>query len=170
MLRNTMIICVAAATLALAPLIGGTAMLVPAAIAAPDPDDANGHGGRPTVEKEAITVTFLDDFILDVCGIATQTTLTQRTTTKTYPDGYTTVHVNGEFVPVDPRIASERDAFTDVIEPDGTVTTKGLAIRLYRKGDGTVIRDAGWVRFLENALIVRGPHPFLDTDPADVFC
>lgn len=140
------------------------------AIAAPDPQGANGHGGRPTIEKEATTVTFHDSFIQDVCGIATQTTLTQRTTTKTYPDGYTTVHVNGELVPDDPRIASERDAFTDVIAPDGTLTTIGLAIRLYRKGEGTVIRDAGWVRFLEDGLIVRGPHPFLDTDPADVFC
>ena len=155
---------------ALAAGLLGVAMLVPAASAAPDPEDPNGHGGQPTVEKEATTVTFHDSFIQDVCGIATQTTLTQRTTTKTYPDGYTTVHVNGELVPDDPRIASERDAFTDVIEPDGTVTTKGLAIRLYRKGEGTVIRDAGWVRFLEDGLIVRGPHPFLDTDPADVFC
>jgi hypothetical protein len=46
----------------------------------------------------------------------------------------------------------------------------GLAIRLYRRGQGTVIRDAGWVRFLENGLVVRGPHPFPETDPAEVYC
>jgi hypothetical protein len=45
----------------------------------------------------------------------------------------------------------------DFVAPDGTVTTKGVAIRLYRQGEGTVIRDAGWVRFLEDGLVVRGP-------------
>ncbi len=138
----------------------------PAATAAPE----RGHGGKPTVEHEAIQETFFDDFIFDLCGVATNTTLTQRVTVKTYPDGYQTVHVVSEFVPDDPRIASERNAFTDVIETDGTLTTKGLAIRLYRKGEGTIIRDAGWVRFLEDGLVVRGPHPFLETDPADVYC
>ncbi len=150
-----------------------TSILAALAVAASAPAAAAedfGHGGRPTVEHEAIEVTFFDDFILDTCGMATQTTLKQRTTTKTYPDGYTTVHVNAEYVPDDPRIASERDAFTDEIEPDGTLTTKGLAIRLFRKGEGTIIRDAGWVRFLEDGLVVRGPHPFLGTDPAEVFC
>ena len=128
-----------------------------------------GGGGGPTVEREVIEETFFDEFILDICGVETDTTLTQRTTTKMFPDGSQTVHVNAEFVPVDPRIASERNAFTDRIAPDGTLTTVGLAIRLYRKGRGTVIGDAGWVRFLENGLVVRGPHPFLETDPADVY-
>ena len=131
---------------------------------------ATAAGGKPTVEREVVNETFFDDFILDICGVATNTTLTQRTTTKTFPDGSQTVHVNAEFVPDDPRIASERNAFTDRIAPDGTLTTGGLAIRLYRKGEGTVIRDAGWVRFLEDGLVVRGPHPFLETDPADVYC
>jgi hypothetical protein len=131
---------------------------------------APGHGGKPTVEREAIEVTFFDEFILDICAVETNTTLTQRMTTKTFPDGSQTVHVVADFVPDDPNIASERDAFTDFVAPDGTVTTKGLAIRLYRQGEGTVIRDAGWVRFLEDGLVVRGPHPFLNTDPADVYC
>ena len=56
------------------------------------------------------------------------------------------------------------------LDPDGTRTVKGLAIRLYRHGEGTIIRDAGWVRFLENGLLVRGPYPFIETDPADVYC
>lgn len=131
---------------------------------------APGHGGRPTMERSASTVTFFDDYIFELCGVATDTTLTERVVTKTYPDGSQTVHINAWFVSEDPRIASEQDARTDVIEPDGTRTVKGLAIRLYRKGEGTIIRDAGWVRFLEDGLLVRGPHPFLETDPADVFC
>jgi hypothetical protein len=47
---------------------------------------------------------------------------------------------------------------------------KGLAIKVYRKGEGTIIRDAGWVRFLQDGVLFRGPHPFLETDPAEVFC
>ena len=57
------------------------------------------------------------------------------------------------------------------IAPDGTLTIVGLAIRLFRQGEGTIIRDAGWLRLLEDGLTVRGPHPYiLDTDPADVYC
>jgi hypothetical protein len=151
-------------------LAGPAVVIAALAAIAPAPAMAGASGGKPTVEREVINETFFDDFILDICGVATNTTLTQRTTTKTFPDGSQTVHVNAEFVPDDPRIASERNAFTDRIAPDGTLTTGGLAIRLYRKGQGTVIRDAGWVRFLEDGLVVRGPHPFLETDPADVYC
>ena len=152
--------------------LAGPAVVVAAlaVIATAPAATAGASGGKPTVEREVINETFFDDFILDICAVATNTTLTQRTTTKTFPDGSQTVHVNAEFVSDDPRIASERNAFTDRIAPDGTLTTGGLAIRLYRKGEGTVIRDAGWVRFLEDGLVVRGPHPFLETDPADVYC
>jgi hypothetical protein len=141
-----------------------------AAVAAPGTGGPGGHGGKPTVERESFTETFFDDFIFDICGVVTDTTQRQRTTTKTFPDGFQTVHVNAEFIPENPAIASERNAFTDVIQPDGTLTTVGLAIRLFRHGEGTVIRDAGWVRFLEGGIVVRGPHPFLETDPADVYC
>jgi hypothetical protein len=37
-------------------------------------------------------------------------------------------------------------ARSDRVAPDGTVTTGGLAIRIYRQGEGTIIRDAGSVR------------------------
>jgi hypothetical protein len=110
---------------------------------------AHASGGKPTITHEVTTTTFFDAFIFDICGVATNTTLTERVTTKTFPDGSQTVHVNGDFVPDDPSIASERDAFT---APGETVTTVGLAIRLYRQGEGTIIRDAGWVRFLEDGL------------------
>jgi hypothetical protein len=129
-----------------------------------------GGGGKPTVEHEVIHETYFDDFIFDICGVETDTTQTQRTTIKTFPDGSQTVHRIAEWVPDDPSIASERWGRTDRIAPDGTLTIVGLAIRLYRQGEGTIIRDAGWIRFLEDGLVVRGPHTFLDTDPADVFC
>jgi hypothetical protein len=153
-------------TRSLGPVVAVAALIALATA----PTATAGTGGKPVVERDVVEETFFDDFILDICGVETNTTLRQRTTTKTWPDGSQTVHVNAEFVPDDPSIASERNAFTDVVAPDGTLTTKGLAIRLYRKGEGTIIRDAGWVRFLEDGLVVRGPHPFLETDPADVYC
>ncbi len=90
-----------------------------AALAAPSGEDR----GKPGVERDVTTATFFDEFIFDVCGVRTNTTLTERITTKTFPDGSQTVHVVANFVPDDPSIASERDAFTDRIAPDGTRTT-----------------------------------------------
>jgi hypothetical protein len=82
------------------------AMTVLAAIAAA-PAMAGG-GGEPTVEREVIHETFFDDYIFDICGVETDTTHTQRTTIKTFPDGSETVHRIAEWVPDDPGIASER--------------------------------------------------------------
>jgi hypothetical protein len=148
--------------------LAATAVALAAAVAA---SPAMAAGGKPTVEVEVLEETLFDDFIFDLCGVATNTTQTQRTITKTFPDGSETIHINVEYIPDDPSIPSERYARTDRIAPDGTLTIVGLAIRLYREGEGTIIRDAGWVRVVEDGLVVRGPHPFLlDTDPADVYC
>lgn len=126
--------------------------------------------GKPTVERAVVEETFFDDYILGICGVATNTTSTQRVVTQTWPDSSQTVHVVADIVPDDPSIASERFARTDVYEADGSVMIKGLAIRLHRAGEGTIIRDAGWLRFLDGGFAVRGPHPFLETDAADVYC
>jgi hypothetical protein len=144
------------------------AMAALAAIASP-PAMAGG-GGKPTVEREVIQETYFDEYILDICGVETNTTQTQRTTIKAFPDGSETVHITAEWIPDDPTIASERWGRTDRIAPDGTLTVFGLAIRLFRQGEGTIIRDAGWIRFLEDGRVFRGPHTFHDTDPADVYC
>jgi hypothetical protein len=147
------------------------AAAVAALLAAVAATPAMATGGKPTVDVEVIEETFFDDFAFDLCGVETTTTHTERTVTKTFPDGSRTIHKNAEWIPDDPRVASERWARTDRIAPDGTLTIVGLAIRLYRQGEGTIIRDAGWLRLLEDGLTVRGPHPYiLDTDPADVYC
>jgi hypothetical protein len=78
--------------------------------------------------------------------------------------------VTQEYVPDDPRIATERYARTEIYGVDGSITIKGLGVRLYRKGEGTIIRAAGWVRFDEDGVVGHGPHDFLETDPADVYC
>jgi hypothetical protein len=141
------------------------AIAVLAAIASP-PAMAAG----PTVEREVIHETFFDEFILEVCGVETDTTKTERLVIKRFPDGSETVHVVVEYVPDDPSIATERYARTEIYGVDGSITIKGLGVRLYRKGEGTIIRAAGWVRFDEDGVIGHGPHDFLETDPADVYC
>jgi hypothetical protein len=40
-----------------------------------------------------------------------------------------------------------------IFAPDGTRTIVGLAIRLNRQGEGTIIGDAGWLRVLEDGLL-----------------
>ena len=126
----------------------------------------------PTVEREVTQETFFDEFALEVCGVETNTTKTERLVIKRFPDGSETVHVVVEYVPDDPSIATERYARTETHGVDGSITIKGLGVRLYRKGEGTIILAAGWVRFDGNGDLVdgRGPHDFLGTDPADVYC
>lgn len=127
------------------------------------------HGGAPTVTHETFTDTFFDDLVFDACGVSTMTTTSGRITTTSYPDGTVVQHVNVTFVPEDPSIASERDVAHYVFAPDGTVTITGAPIRLYRQGEGTIVRDAGWLKALEDEILVHGPHPFFLTDGADRF-
>jgi hypothetical protein len=142
-----------------------------AAVAAPTAVANVGQGGKPVVERDAFQQTLSpDEFLLDVCGVETNTTYVQRTTTKTFPDGSQTVQIQASWTPDDPNLASERDVSTRFLDIDGTETIVGLPIRLYRHGEGTIIRDAGWLRVFDDGLLVRGPHPFLETDPADVYC
>ena len=42
--------------------------------------DAAAAGGKPVITKGGGTETFADDFILDLCGIETETTLTEKWT------------------------------------------------------------------------------------------
>lgn len=75
-------------------------------------------------------------------------------------------HVVVTFTPADPRVAIERDARTDVIAPDGTITIHGIAIRLIDQVSGrTVVRDAGRLTFgVDGGLESHGPHPFIEEE------
>jgi hypothetical protein len=43
-------------------------------------------GGKPTHEQDRAVVTFADDFLHDLCGIDTTTTMTQHFEVTTFPD------------------------------------------------------------------------------------
>jgi hypothetical protein len=123
----------------------------------------------PTIERGRFRERFFDDFILELCGIETYTTLTQVFSVKTFPDGSEQVHVVRTFVSDDPRLPIERGAGTTFVAPDGTRTVIGKPIQLIGPDGGVRLLDAGLVEFGDE-LVVRGPHPSLDADLAEYYC
>src|SRR4051794_27321180 len=148
-------------SLVVATAVGLTATTATAASAAP-----------PAHERESFVETFDDDFILDLCGISTQTTLTQRSSSTVYADGSEVVHVVRTFVSDDPRLPVEKAAGTTFIAPDESRRVVGKPIQLIGPHGGVRLLDAGWVEFDpdENPSEVRGPHPSLDADLGNYYC
>jgi hypothetical protein len=128
------------------------------------------QAGGPNRISDAYTETFFDDFIFDLCGIETMTTVTERWTLKEFADGSATLHVTREFVPEDARIPLERGAGTSFFAADGTQTTVGSPTRLFSTdGRGLVLLDAGRVVFGED-ITIRGHVESFDVDLALYYC
>jgi hypothetical protein len=130
------------------------------------------QAGGPTRDRGSFTETFFDEFILDLCGIETFTTETQRWSVKEFDDGSATVHVVRTFVSEDPRLPIEKGAATTFFAPDGTRRVVGKPIQLIGPDGGVRILDAGWVELdeFDNPLRMRGPHPSLEADLALYYC
>jgi hypothetical protein len=120
---------------------------------------ASASGGKPTQERGRTVETFVDDFLHDLCGIDTTTTMTQHFHVTTFSDGSQLVHVTRTFVSADSRVPIEKGAGTSHWTPDGIQTVTGTPIHLI-SDHGTVLLDAGRVTFADE-LDVRGPHPSL---------
>jgi hypothetical protein len=105
------------------------------------------QAGGPERISESYTDTFFDDFILELCGIETFTTVTERWTLKTFPDGSQQSHVNRLFVPEDTRIPIERGAGTSFFAPDGSRVTVGSLTRIFDRDGGLRLVDGGLVKF-----------------------
>lgn len=125
----------------------------------------------PKIERGSFTETFADDFLFDLCGIRTQTTLTQRWSVKTSANGSESVHVVRTFVPADRRLPVEKAAGVTFVAPDGSRRVVGKPIQLIGPR-GVRLLDAGWVAFDADGSVstVRGPHPSLDANLADFYC
>jgi len=131
------------------------------AFLASSPHALAASGGKPLVEHGQDTDTFADDFILDLCGIDTMTTLTETVTVITFQNCTRQVHVSRTYAPADVRIPIEKGAGTSFYDVHGTQTVKGTPIHLVSQtGGGTILLDAGQVTFADE-LEVRGPHPSL---------
>lgn len=127
----------------------------------------------PIVTRGGGTETFDDEFLFDLCGITTQTTLTERWTHKQFADGSETLQVTRTFVPADSRVPIEKGAGTSFIASDGSRRVVGKPIQLIdQRGGGVRLLDAGWVLFDPSGDIVelRGPHPFLSADLSEAYC
>ncbi|MBA2321042.1 MAG: hypothetical protein H0V89_07795 [Deltaproteobacteria bacterium] len=128
----------------------------------------------PVRISDAYTDTFFDDFIFDLCGIETYTTVTERWTLKVYPDGSEVFHNVRTFVPDDPRIPIEKGAATSFNAPDGSRRVVGKPIQLFYPDGGVKTLDAGQAIFDEHGDLVdvRGRHDFIvgSTSEADLYC
>jgi hypothetical protein len=124
---------------------------------------------QPEIERGRSQETFFDDFIFDLCGIETMTTVTEHWTLWTYADGSQKFQNSRTFVPEDPRIPIEYGAGMSTFTPDGVQTVHGSPIRLQRRGEGIILLDAGYVTLSEDPT-VHGPHPSLGVDLADYYC
>ena len=124
----------------------------------------------PVRTSDSYTDRFFDDFILELCGVETFTTVTERWTLKEFADGSAILHVNREFVPDDPRIPIERGAGTSFFEPDGTKTAVGRPTQLFAQdGRRLLLLDAGRVVFGDE-ITIRGHVESLGVDLAPYYC
>lgn len=120
--------------------------------------------------SDSYTDRFFDDFILELCGVETFTTVTERWTLKEFADGSAILHVNREFIPDDPRIPIERGAGTSFFAPDGTKTAVGRPTQLFAQdGRRLLLLDAGRVVFGDE-ITIRGHVESLGVDLAPYYC
>jgi hypothetical protein len=146
------------------------ATLVALAVAVMGSGTALAETGGPAIERGRVEERFFDDFIFELCGIETFTTLTQHFSAKTFADGSEWVHVVRTFVSDDPRLPVEKGAATTFVAPDGTRTVVGKPIQLFAPDGGVRLLDAGWVQLLDEPVF-RGPHPSVEADDlAPYYC
>jgi hypothetical protein len=148
----------AAITLALAMAIS----LIPAAALATGPE----------IVTDSYTDRFHDDFIFDMCGIDTWTTIIERWTLKTWPDGSQTFQDVRTFIPDDPRIPIEKGAGTGRFLPDGTKIVNGKPLQLFDRDGGILLLGTGLVRFdpFGDVLVAHGHDEALGVDLAEYYC
>jgi len=127
---------------------------------------------RPDIERDSYVDRFHDEFILDLCGIDTWTTVTERWSSTKFNDGSEIFHIVRTFVPDDPRIPIEKGAGTSFFRADGSKTVVGTPIHLFGPKGGTTLIDAGRALFDAegNLTSVNGPHPSLDADLVEYYC
>ncbi len=133
---------------------------------------AAAEGSGPTITRGGSEETFFVDFIFELCGIAADVTVWEKWTLKEFPDGSETLHVVRTFISSDPRIPTEKGASTSFNAPDGSRVVVGKPLHLFDPDGGVLVLDAGWIAFdaLGDPADMRGPHPFLELDPADLYC
>ncbi len=139
--------------------LGGLAIGTPGVPAAPPEHERSGR----------FVDTFADEFILDLCGIETMTTVTGPWTLTTYADGSQRFQTSRKYVSADPRLPIEYGAGMASFDVNGVQTVNGSALRLRRPGEGIILLAAGHAIFSDDPTI-RGPYPFPEIDLVDFYC
>ena len=122
------------------------------------------------IERGTTRDTFFDDYLFDICGIETMTTVVEHWTLKTFPDGSQQFQSSRTFTPEDRRIPIEKGGAMGFYTPEGEKTVAGKPLQLIsQQGGGVTVLDAGRVTF-GDVLDVRGPHPSLDMDLVELYC
>jgi hypothetical protein len=117
---------------------------------------AGGTGGPVFRETQSYTVRFFDDFIWELCGIATWTTLKERWTFTEYADGSAHFQNVRTFTPDDLRIPIEKGAGSSHISTDGSRKVTGSPLRLYSQdGGGIEVIAAGNALLDPNGVFLR---------------
>ena len=126
---------------------------------------------QPEIEHSGrYTDTFFDEFIFDLCGIETMTTVTERWTSTHYADGSRAVRRSA--ARSCPRTGASRSNAAPACRSgtsNGVQTVHGSPIRLQRRGEGIILLDAGFITLSDDPT-VHGPHPFLDADLVEAYC
>lgn len=162
--------------------------------------------GKP-IEREKSTFEQpleRDDFLSDVCGIEVYVEGSGRYTFNLFEDGSAVEHYGSTFIVHSPDTGetlyrTEAAKFnaapeTEVFDPEAETLTvsfdetfTGLPAKWSKRGEGVLLRDAGWARFqqtvvldvsgpepevisFEQTVTVRGPHPELETDVVAFIC
>lgn len=132
------------------------------------------QAAAPLRISDAYTETFFDDFIFELCGVETYTTVTERWTLTIQADGSEVFHSVRTFVPADSRIPIEKGAATSFNAADGSRRVVGKPIQLFYPDGGVKTLDAGLAIFDEDGALVdvRGRHDFIvgPTSEADLYC
>jgi hypothetical protein len=134
-------------------------LLLPSAVSA----------AKPEIQRDSFVEVFFDDFIYELCGIETYTTLTQRSSVKTFADGSQHIHVVLTYVSDDPRLPVEKAAASAFYPGDGTRTVVGKPIKLMDPDGGVRLIGAGWTHFGLDGVTLRG-RDGLNIDAADYYC
>ena len=124
----------------------------------------------PVVEHAHYTDYIVhDDFFLDLCGIDTNTSVTETDTLKTWPDGSQTFHVERTFVPEDPRLPIERGSGTAYYAADHETLLRivGKPLQLFEPGGGIRVLDAGQSLFGPDGTVLHG-HIVVGVDAPDL--
>ncbi len=123
----------------------------------------------PAIYRDSYVDRFFDDYLYDLCGIETYTTVTERWSFKVFPDGTVQFNVVRTFVPDDPRVPIEKGAGTSFTYPDGTRKVVGKPIQLFDRNGGVLLLGAGRTDFSEDGVTIRG-RDGLNVDMADYLC